>query len=88
MLSEKLSNIQNKPVETKCRIPLLLEQLSEEDAKALVDALGNPNIGHRVIWRVLKEEGHTIGKESILNASACIRGKSECKCMPEWGNKS
>lgn len=88
MLSEKLSNIKNKPVETKCRIPLLLEELTKEDGQALVNALGDPEIGHRVIWRVLKEEGYSVGRESILNARACIRGKRECRCMSEWGKKS
>lgn len=78
MLSSRLSALQQATI--RCRIPLILEELSPDDARALTDALKNPNISRRAIVRVLQEEGFTASGDSVNRARKCLSNQIACKC--------
>lgn len=84
MLSEKFSALQQHP---SCSISRTMDKLNKSDKQAFTDALKNPEIGIRVIYRIMKEEGYTLSRESIAKARLCARETSSCKCAAFGENK-
>lgn len=60
-----------------CAISVILDRLADPDAESLRDALGNGEIAHTVIYRVLTDNGFNL---SINTVQRHRRG--ECACEP------
>lgn len=64
-LSDRLAAYEKPPVGGRCTVCSLLDQLPEDEAKALNDALADPAFSNAGLSRVLKEEGYRIGDSTI-----------------------
>lgn len=64
-----------------------MDKLDKSDKQAFTDALKNPQIGLRVISRIMREEGHILSRESIAKARQCAKETSSCKCAAFGENK-
>jgi hypothetical protein len=58
-----------------CGIRTVLERLDSADADDLRAVLGDPDVMHATIVRVLKARGFEVGRESIAN-----HRRGVCKC--------
>jgi hypothetical protein len=56
---------ERRPPSVKCFVCALLDNLPTEDAKALNEALNNPNITKASIAKILQAEGHHITYSSL-----------------------
>lgn len=82
MLSDKLNALAAKAVNGigQCRIPVILAQLPNADAQALMGALKNASISERKICGALREEGIPISRDAVHHVRMCLRNPDICKC--------
>jgi hypothetical protein len=59
-LAERLRNMNAERKGPPCTIGVLLEGMTKEDACALTEALADPALQSRAIWRALVAEGYEI----------------------------
>ena len=82
MISEKLEAISQgkRNFKPRCRVPEILEALSESDSSAVIRALKNPSIPRRQIMIILGEEGHPVSRDAVVRATECLSGNRSCEC--------
>lgn len=73
---------QGAPVTAKgplCGMHLLMLDLSDDDRAALITVMDDPRWTHAAIERVLREEGHRVGSQSVSRhrRGLCMCGKLE-----------
>jgi hypothetical protein len=73
-LADKLEKIQDQVLGTKCTYVLMLENMPDEERKALESAW-DKGYSQRIILRALRSEGYKTSNEAIANHKS-----GNCKC--------
>jgi hypothetical protein len=80
MLSEKITLFQQSTSTKMCHFAKTVESLSNDDQKALMDAVKSDSISARALEKILYSEGIQLCKDTIMKARFCSENKHLCKC--------